>query len=246
MTATLALLRTELTLLRRDTTAWSTAVALPFVVGLLWAVNDPPVGDGVGAIIVLQAAMLLIFTLHTVGVMALAARRDQQVLSRWRSSQLRPADVLLGTIGVPAALVVVQAVVLTAITAGLAGQWPANVPALLLGLVSGVAVVGAATFVVAAFTRAPEHAMITTFPGFVVLFVAILWTLGRPLDPFDLQVLAVPGGATMQLLRLGWEGTSGGVLGWLAEVAPSLVASVAYAALGTAAAVRWFRWQPRG
>lgn len=247
MTCTIALLRTELTLLRRDPTAWTTAVALPFVLGGLWAVSDPPLGAGLGATVVLQAIGLLVFTLHTVGTMALAARRDQLVLERWRTSQASPAAILVGTIGVPCALVFGQAAVLTAITVAIGGQRPASVTTLALGLASGIVVVGAVTFVTAAFTRSPEHAMLTTFPAVIVLVAATFWTLGRPFEAVDLPVLSVPGGAIVQLLRLGWEGPADptGLASWVTAAAPSLVATGVFAALATAAAVRWFRWRPR-
>lgn len=247
MSPTLALMRTELTLLRRDSTAWTTAIALPFLLGGLWAISDPPVGNGVAATVSLQVVGLLIFTLHTVGTMALAARREQLVLKRWRSSQARPATVLAGTIGVPAGLAIGQAGVLIAITAFLSGQRPASITMLAVALLAGVATVGAATFVVAAFTRSPEHAMLTTFPAVVLLLVAMFTTLARPFDPLDLPVLGLPGAAIIQLLRLAWQGPAdpSGVTAWLTAAAPSITATIVFTAAATIAAVRWFQWDPR-
>lgn len=247
MTTAYALMRTELTLLRRDTTAWTTAVALPFLLGAVWVFNPPTFLDGVGPVVVLQVMGLLVFTLHTVGVMALAARRDQLVLKRWRTSQAGATSVLAGNIGVPAGLVVGQAAVLAAITGAVAGERPASVAVLALGVLSGVAVVGAATFLVAGFTRAPEHAMVTTVPVLMLLMIATMWTLGRGFDPFDLTALAVPSGATIQLLRLGWDGPvdGSGLMAWVTAAAPSVVATVVYTVLGSVAAIRWFRWEPR-
>lgn len=247
MTTAYALMRTEFTLLRRDTTAWTTAIALPFLLGAVWMFNPPPMLDGGATVAVLQVMGLLVFTLHTVGVMALAARRDQLVLKRWRTSQAEPMSILAGSIGVPAGLVIAQAVALAAITAAVTGARPANVAVLALGVLSGVAVIGAATFVVAGFTRSPEHAMVTTVPVLMVLMVAAMWSLGRPFDPFDLTALALPSGATIQLLRLGWDGPvgDGGLHAWVTAAAPSVVAAVVYTALGSAAAARWFRWEPR-
>lgn len=249
MSSTLALMQTELTLLRRDTTAWGTAIALPLFLGATWVFNEPAIGEGLGAAIVLQVIGLLIFTLHTVGTMALASRREQLVLKRWRSSQASATGVLVGTIGVPAGLVIVQAAVLTAITVLLYDQMPASVTLLVVGVAAGVVTVTAVTFVVAAFTRSAEHAMITTFPVIAVLMGVTVWALGRPFDAFDWAVIAVPGGASIQLLRLGWEGptgTDGGTAASLLQAAPSLAATVVLTGLATAAALRWFRWEPRG
>jgi ABC-2 type transport system permease protein len=248
MNATLALIRTELTLLRRDTTAWTTAVAIPFILGAIWALNDPPFGEGLSAVIVLQVVMLLVFTLHTVGTMTLSSRREQLLLKRWRTSQASATSVVAGIIGVLAALLVLQGVALTAITAAISGQAPASALVLAVGVLVGVAMVGALTFVVAAFTRSAEHAMITTFPVIVLLTGGSVWTLMRPFDALDWPVLALPGGAVTQLLRLGWDGpagAAGGASAWLLQAAPSIAATALLTVLATAAAVRCFRWEPR-
>ncbi len=212
----------------------------------MWVVNEPTVGEGLGTAIVFQVIGLQILSLHTVGTMALASRREQLVLKRWRSSEASSTNVLAGTIGIPAALVVIQAVVLTLITAAVYDQRPASVAMLSLGVLAVVASIGAITFVVAAFTRSSEHAMITTCPVVALLMGASVWAMLRPFDATDWAVLALPGGGVIQLLRLGWDGPAGtGLLAWFTEAAPSLLATVVVTALATAGAVRWFRWEPR-
>lgn len=246
MSTTVALVRAELTLLRRDTTAWSTAIAIPLLLSAVWMVSDPPVGEGLGGVIVLQVMSLLVFTLHTVGTMTLASRREQLVLKRWRTSQASATGVLVGSIGVPAGLVVLQAAVLSAITMRIGGLAPASATMMLVGVVSGVISIAAITFIAAAFTRSAEHAMVTTFPLVAALIGGAVWTLSRPFDAFDWAVLAVPGGATTQLLRLGWDGPAEpGATAWLVEAAPGLAASALLTAIAVAAAVRCFRWEPR-
>lgn len=246
MSATLTLLRTELTLLRRDTTALATATVFPLLIGASWLLNEPELGEGLGTVIVFQVMGLLIFSLHTVGTMALASRREQLVLKRWRSSQASSTSVLAGTVGIPAALVVLQAVVLTAITASVYGQAPASIAMLGVGVLAGVVSVGAITFVVAAFTRSSEHAMVTTFPVVALLMGAAVWAMFRPFDPMDWAVLALPGGGVIQLLRLGWSGPEGtGIAAWFVEAAPSLLSTALVTVVATAGAVRWFRWEPR-
>lgn len=246
MSTTLTLLRTELTLLRRDTTAWVTATVFPLLIGATWVINEPALGDGLGTVIVFQVVGLLIFSLHSVGTMALASRREQLVLKRWRSSEASATSVLVGTVGVPAGLVVLQAVLLTAITVAVYGQAPASVTMLSIGVLAGVVSIGAITFVVAAFTRSSEHAMVTTFPVIAVLMGAAVWAMLRPFDPTDWAVLALPGGGVIQLLRLSWSGPTGSGIGaWLAAAAPSLLATAVVTALATAGALRWFRWEPR-
>lgn len=247
MSLSLTLMRTELRLLLRNTTAWTTAIAIPIVLGALWAVGEPPLGESWGGIVVLQVMMLLSFTLHTVGAMTLASRREQLVLKRWRASQASPTAVLTGSVGMLAGLVVAQTVALTWMTIAVSDQRPQSVAMLGLGVLAGVVTVGALTFVVAAFTRSAEHAMITTFPVIMALLGAAGWGLTRPLEAWDAAVLAIPGGSAVQLLRLGWEGPPVGQhLGaWLAAAGPSLGVTLLVAGVATAAAVRWFRWDPR-
>ncbi len=248
MTATLALLRIELRLLGRDTTAWGTAIALPLLLGAVWFADLPPMGDGVGTAIVFQVVGLLVMTLHTVGTMSLVNRREQLVLKRWRSSEASTTGVLIGTIGVPAGLVVVQAAVLSVITMLAHGQAPASSTMLLVGVLSGVVTIGAVTFVVASFTRSSDHALITTFPVVALLMGGAVWAMMRPFDPLDWPVLAIPGGASVQLLRLGWDGPTqagAGAAAWLGDAAASLGATALISLVATAAAVRVFRWEPR-
>jgi hypothetical protein len=89
--------------------------------------------------------------------------------------------------------------------------------------------------------------MITTFPAVLCLVIAVFWTLGRPFQAVDVPVLAIPGGATVQLLRLGWDGLpdAGGAGAWFAAAAPSLGATVVLAVVLAVTAVRRFRWEPR-
>ncbi len=249
MSTTFALLKTEYTLLNRDTTAWTTAIALPFVMGAYWAISSPPFAEGIGAIVALQLTTLLVFTLHTVGTMTLASRREQLVLKRWRSSQASRFSILVGTLGLPIGLVLAQIAVLTGFTIWTFDETPASFVMLGVAAVAGAAVVAALTFVTAAFTRSSEHAMITTFPVILVLMGSTVWALMRPFDAWDWPVLVLPGGAASRLLQLGWDGPTGGetgVMAWVSQAAPSVGATVVLTALATVAAVRWFRWEPRG
>jgi ABC-2 type transport system permease protein len=237
----LSLLRAELTLLRRDSTAFTTAVALPLVIGGLWALNDPPIGEGVGALAVIQLMLMLAFTLHTVGVMILATRRESGVLRRWRVSGASDTAILGGMLGVPTGLAAIQALGLTAGTVWLWDALPGRVDLVLLGTASGVLVLLGWTVLAAAFTRSAEHAMITTFPVILLLIVSTTFALTRPLTSLDLAVLALPAGPATQLLRMGWETQAATASGILAALGASLI----HALIAVAAARATFRWLPR-
>lgn len=236
----LALLRTEVHLLLRDSTAFVTAVALPLVVGGMWIVGDPPIGDGVGALAVIQLMVMLAFTLHSVGVMVLASRREAGVLRRWRVSGASDAAILGGTLGVPTGLAIVQAWVLTALTAWLWGVAPGRVDLVVLGTLLGATVLLGWTVVAAAFTRSAEHSMITTFPVIMLLIFGTTFALTQPLTATDWSVLAIPVGPAIQLLRMGWESgaaTAGGV-------AIAVAAGAVHTLVAAAAAWVYFRWSP--
>jgi hypothetical protein len=86
-----------------------------------------------------------------------------------------------------------------------------------------------------------------TVPVIAVLMGATVWALMRPFDALDWSVLAIPGGGAIQLLRLGLEGpASTGIATWIGDAAPSLAATSLLTVVATAAALRWFRWEPRG
>lgn len=247
MRTTLALVDMEFRLLIRDTTAWGTAIALPLFLGGIWVVNERPFGDGWSAIVVLQVLMLLLFTLHTVGTMVLASRREQLVLKRWRGSEASDASIVVGSIGVPVLLVLAQTLVLTGITVAVSGRGPDNVPVVVAAVLIATITVAALTLVVAAFTRSAEHAMITTFPVFIALGVGGYLGLARPVGDLAWGLMAIPGAAAVQLIRLGWDGTQvlaeGATL--LSAAGPLLAMSAVVTVAAAVLALRTFRWEPR-
>jgi ABC-2 type transport system permease protein len=140
-----------------------------------------------------------------------------------------------------ALLVVVQAVVLVGTTIAVTGEWPHAWWPLVLATIGGTALAAALAFVTAAFTATPEMAQVTTLPVFLALFGGAFWVAATPPGEVTWAMLAVPGGAVAQLVRLGWDGAALSA----STVAPPLVAMAV-----TAAAVAWlagrvFRWQPR-
>jgi ABC-2 type transport system permease protein len=243
MTGTLTLFRTELTLLSRDTTAWGTAIAVPLLLGGAWIVSAPPFGDGWGAVIATQLVVLLAFTLHTVGVMALAGRRQELVLQRWHTTQASTMGILLGTMSVPVVLTLGQAALLTAITMAVAGASPASWPLLVVAVVTATATVTGLTFVAAAFTRSPEHAMITTAPVLIVLIGGSAWALlGDPIGSYGTLAALVPGVAATELTLAAWDGWTGPVWSTFRD---AFIGAAALVALSVDGARRVFRFEPR-
>lgn len=247
MRATWALAVGELRMLGRDSLAWSTAIALPLLLGIAWLISGPPFGEGWAAVVALQVIGLQVFTLHTVGTMTLATRRQQQVLKRWRGSGISDVSVLTGTLGVPVALVLAQSVALLAATWWLTTLPPAYPAVVVLAVVVTTATMAGLTFVVAAFTRSGEHATVTSLPVVALVLFGTYRGLVVPPDRAGVLEPLVPGHAVAQLLRLGWDGPAA-LAGGGSVAMPVMVHLGASAVLVTAAtvlAVRTFRWDPR-
>lgn len=241
--AALTLIAAECKLLRRNTTVWVTALAIPVLIGVAWMMSGAPVGEGLGAIVASQMVMILGFTVHTVGVMTLAARRQTLVLKRWRTTQASDGAILVGSTGLLAVLAFVQAVLLGALSSWVSSELPVQPLALVLGLVTGIAAVGGLTFVVASRTRTAEHSMITTGPLLICLMGVGAVVLSNPVGEVGIVPLLLPGGGPTELVRMGWTGIpEGGLMGTLV---PAAAAAVVTAALSVWAAMRFFRWEPR-
>jgi ABC-2 type transport system permease protein len=104
----------------------------------------------------------------------------------------------------------------------------------------------------AAFTRTTELAQVTTLPVLMACMVGS--GLVVPLDELPARVAdilrALPLTPVVDLLRLGWAGTTGeaaptGFAGSLELAARPLFLLIGWLVLGTVAVRRWFRWEPR-
>ncbi|GID30526.1 ABC transporter permease [Paractinoplanes brasiliensis] len=235
----------ELLLLRRSALVALIAIAQPIGLGILLAflTRDSGLAADYGSAAALQLLLLLASTPYMAGTTALAARRQHGVLKRWRTSGASDADLIIGLLSPYALLAVVQAVLLCTVTAVIGGDAPARWWPLAVGVLGGTAMAGALAFATAAFTRTPELAQLTTAPVFLALFGGGMWVTMTPPDEVTWVMLAVPGAAVAQLVRVGWNGAAPGQL--LGQTWPSMVALSVLAALAVALAFRVFRWETR-
>lgn len=245
MSAVTTLLTAETRMLSRNILAWSSAVLLPLLMAWAASTGSLPVDQGPAVSVIAIVMIMLAFTLHSVGTMTLAARRKERVLVRWRSSASSDLAILFGTVAPVTILTLVQSCALIAFVGWLSGTSPVQPAVLAAGLLGGIALVGALTFVAAAFTKGPDHAMITAVPLTFVLFGAGLWTTTLPAGQLPIWSLAIPGTQIGHLLRIGWEGAGTGLADLAAAAGPSLLATVVLTAAATVIAVRRFRWTPR-
>jgi ABC-2 type transport system permease protein len=204
---------------------------------VVWAEGDTG-RAGWGGAAGLILVTLMGFTAYAAGTTVLAARRQQFVLKRLRTSGASDTAIIVGVVMPSAALTVAQTVVLFGIV-GVHGGLPAVRPVpLLLAVVMGAAVAAVLAVLTAAFTATPEAAQLTTSPIGLAFFGGGLWVVSTPPGEVTWAMLALPGGSIAQLTRIGWGEPVAGQGG--AVVALALLVLVV-----TPLAVRAFSWDPR-
>lgn len=250
-----SLARAELLLLLRNKTALFSAVVLPVaMVGVVAGARIEQNGLSANAFLVTSAiAFVLLAAVYYNLVTAYVARREDLVLKRLRAGELTDGEILSG-VAAPAIAVALGQCVL----AGLAGAIflglpvPVNAPLLLVGLAAGTVVFVLLAAASAAFTRTTELAQVTTLP--VLMACALGSGLVIPLDELPAQAAdvlrALPLTPVVDLLRLGWAGTTGdaaptGFAGTLEPAARPVAVLAVWLVVGAVAVRRWFRWEPR-
>ncbi|HWO68952.1 MAG TPA: ABC transporter permease [Umezawaea sp.] len=229
----LALSRTELTLLLRNKTAASLALAMPLLIGALLMVNGP---SGWTFIIVLQLVMMLGFTVYMTVTTSLVGRRQDLYLKRLRTGEASDQVVIVGLLVPTIVLGFVQAVVLLGMSTIAGAPLPERPLLLLLAVAGGAAMCCAVGVATSGITSTPELAQITTAPFFFALFGGAIWTLVS--DSVDYRMMLVPGGQVAELVKAAWGGPTD-------NVGLAVVSLVVWVAIGAALAVRHFRWEPR-
>ena len=248
----LALARTELILLRRNRTAFFTALLMPlFFVAMFAALPNGLAGPPAVLGMVLGSALL--FVVYYTLVTTVVARREQHTLKRLYTSSARPGTILVG-MGLPLlGLLLVQVavgVVAVAATSGLGD--PPRLWLLLPAVLGGAAVWWVLALLSAVATRTVEAAQLTTLP--LILVALLLSGLSLPLAllPDGLQVVAqlTPMFPVVDLVCLAFDGVqvtgstvADGAL--VRAVLVDLAVLAAWVLLGLQLVRRTFRWEPR-
>ncbi|HEX8629890.1 MAG TPA: ABC transporter permease, partial [Catenuloplanes sp.] len=196
---------------------------------------------------------LLLYVVYYNLVAAYVARREELVLKRLRTGEITDVEILAGT-AVPALLIALGQTVLTvgvgAVLLGLPA--PVNPLLIVLGVVAGAAVFTLLAVVSSVITRSVEMAQLSTMPIVIVCMVGS--GLMIPLEVLPERVADVlrylPLTPVIDLVRLGWLGTTGGgaPVGFaqtFADAAAPAAILLAWVVLGVAGIRRWFRWEPR-
>ncbi|MFJ8541807.1 ABC transporter permease [Streptomyces sp. NPDC093586] len=244
-----ALARAELTLLGRSKGTLVAALFVPLVlpVSVRSAADEMDLagaGLTVGTV-VLPAAIgfSLLFAVYAALVGVFVVRREELVLKRLRTGELRDAEILGGA-ALPAAVIgLVQCLLLTAGCAVLLGLSAPSAPHLaVIGVLLGLVLCAGLAAVTAGFTRTGESAQVTPMPLMIVSMIGS--GLFVPLELMPDRVASVcellPLTPVVTLVRGGWTGDLSAF-----EALGAIATAVAWTVIAVFAVRRWFRWEPR-
>ncbi|MFE7664369.1 ABC transporter permease [Streptomyces celluloflavus] len=245
----IALGRAELTLLVRNKTALFMTLVMPLTMAFAMkqAVSGMDLaGTGLSVGTVLLPATLgyvLLFAVYSNLTGAYVARREELVLKRLRTGELRDPEILAGTalpsvtmgLAQCALLVVVGGIVLDT---GLPGAPHLLIAGVLIGMVMVVGLAAASS----ALAKSAESAQLVVLP---ITFLSLAGSgMVLPLDMLPDRFATVLGllplSPVMQLIRDGWIGGADA-----GETLKRLVIGLVWVGIAVFAVKRWFRWEPR-
>lgn len=245
----------ELLLFWRNRTALFNALGVPVGIAVALGSADVDGGELSGNAFLMTGlcGVLLLLAVYYNLVTAYVARREELVLKRLRVGELTDAEILTGTASPSVAVALVQ-IVLVVIGGGLflGLPMPVNGVVLLAGVAGGVLVCVLLAAASAIFTRTAETAQVTTLPILLVCMLGsgiVVPTAQLP-DNLAGVLRLLPLSPAMELLRLGWLGTTGSaapadfVSVFAVAAAPGGILLV-WIAIGIVVVRRWFRWEPR-
>ncbi|MFF6635633.1 ABC transporter permease [Streptomyces althioticus] len=244
-----SLARAELILLGRNKSALVAGLFVPLIlpVSVRSAAEEMDLAEAglTPGELVLPAAVgfSLLFAVYSTLVGVYVVRREELVLKRLRTGELRDAEILSGA-ALPAVLTgLLQCLLLIVGCAALLDLSAPSAPHLaVLGLLLGLVMSAALAAATASWTRTGESAQVTPMP---LMFASMLGSgMFVPLELFPDRLASVcellPLTPVVTLVRGGWTGdlSAGDALG-------ALAVALAWTAVAVFAVRRRFRWEPR-
>ncbi|MGY0025099.1 ABC transporter permease [Streptomyces sp. cg35] len=244
-----SLARAELTLLGRSKGVLFTALFVPLVLPFSLSASMKQVdlkeqGLSLGPVVLSSAICFsLLFAVYSALVSVYASRREELVLKRLRTGELRDGEILAGAALPSVAIGLLQCVVLAvAVTFVLDTGAPQAPQLAVLGVLLGIPLCVALAAVTTVFSRSVESAQVAAMPMLIVSMLgsgAVVPLQSMP-DALATVCKALPLTSTLTLVRGGWDGSlSAG------DTVQALVIAVAWIAVAVFAVRRWFRWEPR-
>ncbi len=244
-----ALAKAELTLLTRTKATLFAALFVPLVLPFSFSATvDNMDLDGTGlsvGAVILPAALgfSLLFAVYSSLVSVYASRREELVLKRLRTGELRDTEILAGaalpsvTIGLVQSLVLIIACV-PLLDAGMpkAPHWT------VLGLLLGLVMWPALAAVTSSFSRSVEGAQVAAMPLLLISMLGSGTVVPLEVMPDGLAsvVELLPLTPVITLMRGGWAGNLSG-----SDALVAILTAVGWTVLSLWAVRRWFRWEPR-
>ncbi|MCQ4213286.1 MULTISPECIES: ABC transporter permease [Streptomyces] len=244
-----ALGRAELTLIGRSKGVLFTALFVPLVLPFSIRASTEQVDlDGTGLsigsmVLASSIGFSLLFAVYSALVSVYASRREELVLKRLRTGELRDGEILAGAALPSVALGLLQCVVLAVACAVALDAGAPDAPQLVvLGVLLGTVLCVALAALTTVWSRSVESAQVAAMP---LLLVTMLGSGAFvPLEVMPDRLAAVcellPLSPTITLVRGGWAGTLS-----LGDATQALVTAVAWIVVAVFAVRRWFRWEPR-
>ncbi|MGA5141001.1 ABC transporter permease [Streptomyces azureus] len=244
-----ALARAEVTLLGRTKGALVAALFVPLVLPVSTAqaakeMDLAEAGLDTGTLVLpASVGFSLLFAVYSVLVGALVVRREELVLKRLRTGELRDVEILAGS-ALPAVLTgLVQCLVLAVACSALLDLSMPPAPHLaVVGLLLGLVMCAALAAATASFTRTGESAQVTPMPLMIISMVGS--GMFFPLELLPDRVASVcellPLTPVVTLVRGGWTGDL-----TVSEALGAVATAVVWIVIAVFAVRRWFRWEPR-
>jgi ABC-2 type transport system permease protein len=244
-----ALARAELTLLGRSRATLITALFVPLLLPLsVRSATDQmdlaEAGLSVGMVILAAAVgFSLLFAVYTALTNIYVVRREELVLKRLRTGELRDPEILVGAALPAVGIALVQCLLLAiGCTILLDLQAPPAPHLAVLGVLLGVVMCVALAAVTASLSRTAESAQVTSLP---LMFVSLLGSgITVPLEVLPDRVASLcellPLSPVITLVRGGWTGDLSAY-----DALGAVATALAWTVLAVFAVQRWFRWEPR-
>jgi ABC-2 type transport system permease protein len=245
----------ELRLFGRNRSALFSALVLPLILAVTVA------GAGVeesgtsaaGLVVTSLLGYVLLAAVYYNLVTTYVSRREELMLKRLRAGELTDTEILTGIATPMVVVALAQMVVFVAAGAVLFGlPVPVNVLLLLAGALGGVVVFVLIAAMSTEFTRTTEAAQVTTLPVMIACLVgSMMYTaLDDAPEAVIAALRALPLTPVVDLMRLGWLGTTGpaaaeGFTGVLDDALVPAGILMAWIIVGVLTVRRRFRWEPR-
>ncbi|WP_329300530.1 ABC transporter permease [Streptomyces sp. NBC_00659] len=244
-----ALARAELTLLGRTRATLAAALFVPLIMpftlrSTLDTMRLKDAGLTVGSVLLPSSiGFVLLFAVYGSLASVYTARREELVLKRLRTGELRDLEILAGAALPSVAIGIAQCLVLTvACRAAFGVGMPEKPQLVLLGLLSAFVTWPALAAVTASFSRSVEGAQVAATPLTLLSLAGSGTFIPLELLPDGMARFCelLPLTPVITLIRGGWTGhlSAHDTLGALAT-------AVAWTLIAVFAVRRWFRWEPR-